>query len=59
MAEKKKVEPMKPFKAWVVVDRITGRFVHEGGIGLSRADSAPMEGERLVRVLVTEVTRGK
>jgi hypothetical protein len=57
MAEKKKVE-MKPFKAWVLVDKESGKFIHEGGIGLMGADLLPLEGERRARVLVTEVKRG-
>lgn len=57
MAEKKKVE-MKPFKAWVVVNKDTGKFVHEGGIGLLKSDQASLAGERMARVLVTEVKRG-
>jgi len=58
MAEKKKVE-MKPFKAWVVVDKDTGKFIHEGGISLLAGSCNPLEGERRVRVLVTEVPRAK
>ena len=54
-----KAVAMKPFRAWVVVQKETGRFVVDGGIGLSRADATPMDGERRVRVLVTEVPRGE
>jgi hypothetical protein len=53
-----KVE-MKPFKAWVLVDKEGGKFIHEGGIGLIKADCAPLVGERRARVLVTEVPRAK
>lgn len=59
MAEKKKFKVMKPFKAWVLVNKENGLFVINAGVGMIKADLGIMEGERAARVLVTEVPRAK
>jgi hypothetical protein len=59
MATKEKVKPMKPFKAWVLVNKENGLFVIDAGAEMIKGNLGILEGERAVRVLVTEVPRGK
>lgn len=59
MAAKEKVKPMKPFKAWALVNKENGLFVIDAGVEMIRGNLGILEGERMARVLVTEVPRAK
>ncbi len=58
MTEKKKFKVMKPFRAWVLVNKENGLFVIDAGVERIKANLALMEGERAAQVLVTEVKSG-
>jgi hypothetical protein len=62
MAEKKKFKEFKPYKAWLVV-REDGHAFSPTDLWLSKSEAKdccyPDEGERVIRVLITEVPSGK